>query len=291
MADFDLALLRAFVSVVDAGGFTRAGERLHRTQSTISQQIRKLEDEAGVPLLDRSARHLRLTDDGERLLAHARRILALSSEARALFTGRRAEAVVRVGITEDYAADRLPALLSRFAAEHAAVRLHVRCGLSIAMLADLEAGDLDLALVKQLRPRPEALAAWVEPLYWVAGAAGRALAEDPLPLVVFPQGCIYRNHAVHELEVMGRAWRIAYTSPNLAGVQAAVTAGLGISLLDRAEIPPGSRILGPEDGFPPLPEAQVALFARQPLSPAARAVADLLIASREVCAGASRPAA
>ncbi|SOE01611.1 LysR substrate-binding domain-containing protein [Caenispirillum bisanense] len=287
MPDFDIALLRTFVSVIDAGGFTRAGQRVHRTQSTISQQIKKLEDQAGVALLDRSARHLRLTDDGERLLSYARRILALSSEAKALFSGRRTEEVVSIGVTEDYAVDRLPALLSRFARDHGGVRLHVRCGLSIAMLADLEAGELDLALVKHVRPGSSALATWREPLMWVTAADGGPMNEDPLPLVVFPLGCVYRDHAVHELEVMGRPWRIAYTSPNLSGVQAAVTAGLGVSLLDRVEVPAGARILGPEEGFPSMPEAEIALYARGPMTPAVQAVADLLIDSRPQCDGAA----
>lgn len=291
MQDFDIVLLRTFVAVVDAGGFSRAGQRLRRGQSTVSQQIKRLEDQTGAALLDRSAHHLRLTEDGERLLSYARRILALSTEAAALFGGSPAEEVVRIGVTEDYAVDRLPALLSRFAREREGrVRLHVRCGMSRDLLADLDGGDLDIALVKEVHGDRSPLALWHEPLHWVVGqGADAVLAEDPLPLVAFPQGCCYRDQAIHELETQGRAWRIAYTSPNLAGVQAAVIAGLGVALLDRQELPADARRLMPDDGFPAMPDARTALYARSGrLGPAAQEAADLL---RESVDGTARRAA
>ncbi|MBK4717267.1 LysR family transcriptional regulator [Azospirillum sp. YIM DDC1] len=258
--EMDLGLLRTFVSVVDAGGFTRAGERVHKTQSTVSQQIRRLEEQVGLPLLDRNSRAVALTDDGERLLGYARRLLALNDEANAVLSGRPAAEVVRLGVPEDYAVERLPRLLADFARANRRLRLDVRCDLSVRLRADVECGDLDIALVKQEPGRPGALRAWREPLCWVGPAVEDLHRDDPLPLVLFPQGCVYRNRAVHELERAGRRWRVAYSSPNHAGVRAAVSGGLGVSVLPHSALPAGARFLGVADGLPALPETELALL-------------------------------
>src|ERR1700704_1941562 len=145
----DLDLLRSFVSVVDAGGFTRAGERVHRTQSTVSQQIRRLEESLGYPLLLRNGRQATPTEEGERLLSYARRILALAQEARDVVSRPARDGVGRVGIPEDFAAYRLTDRLSDFARSRPSLRLEVRSGLSVQLRGALERGDLDLALLKR----------------------------------------------------------------------------------------------------------------------------------------------
>src|SRR5499427_6779639 len=145
----DLDLLRSFVSVVDAGGFTRAGERVHRTQSTVSQQIRRLEETLGCDLLDRNGRQATPTEEGERLLSYARRILALAEEARDVVARPASDGVVRLGLPEDFAAYRLADMLSDFARSRPGLRLDVRCGLSVRLAHDLERGELDLALYKR----------------------------------------------------------------------------------------------------------------------------------------------
>jgi DNA-binding transcriptional LysR family regulator len=279
-AMLDIDLLRSFVSVVDAGGFTRAGERVHRTQSTVSQQIRRLEDALGRELLNRNGRQATPTEEGERLLSYARRILALAAEARDVVARSAGEGVVRLGITEDFAAYRLAALLSRFARARPGLRLDVRCGLSVRLAHDLERGELDLALVKrdagEGRARGDAVATWPERLHWVASRRHRPDPNGPVPLAVFEQGCLYRDRAIHALESAGRAWHIAYTSPNLHGIQAAVSAGLGISILNDVGILPGHRALGRRDGFPPIPSTELTLVAAPDATPATRRLADLL---------------
>src|SRR5258708_7833346 len=131
MLDFDL--LRSFVSMVDTGGFTRAGERVHRTQSTVSQQIRRLEETLGHPLLHRNGKQATPTEEGERLLSYARRILALAEEARDAVARPVGDGVVRLGLPEDFAAYRLTQLLSDFARSRPGLRLDVRCGLSVQL--------------------------------------------------------------------------------------------------------------------------------------------------------------
>src|SRR5262249_32140218 len=127
----DLDLLRSFVSVVDTGGFTRAGERVHRTQSTVSQQILRLEKTLGFPLLHRKGRHATPTEKGERLISYARRILSLEQEAREIIAQPVGEGVLRLGVTEDFTTVRLANLLSEFGRSRPGLRLDVHCRLSV----------------------------------------------------------------------------------------------------------------------------------------------------------------
>lgn len=253
----DLDLLHSFVSVVDAGGFTAAGERVHRSQSTVSQQIRKLEESLDCALFVREGRQVSLTEDGERLLGYARRMLALSTEVREAVSGRKRVDVIRLGIPDDFAADTLTAVVSAFARSHPDVRLSVRCDLTAALTRGLERGDLDVALVKREPGAGRALAAWPENLHWIASPALDLAASGPVPLVAFPQGCIYRNRAIHALEAAGKHWRIAYESPNLLGLQAALAGGLGVALLEKRCIGPGHRVI--DAALPAVPPTELAL--------------------------------
>jgi DNA-binding transcriptional LysR family regulator len=276
----DLELLRSFVSVVDAGGFTRAGERVHRTQSTVSQQIRRLEESLGRPLLRRNGRRVSPTEEGERLLSYARRILALAEEARDVLARPAPDGIVRLGIPEDFAAYRLAQVLSKFARSRPGLRLDVRCDLSVRLRRDLARGEFDVALVKRDagdEGESGALAAWPEQLRWVTSNRFPVNNDrDPLPLAVFEQGCLYRKRAIHALEAAGRTWRIAYTSPNLAGIQAAVSVGLGISILPHVAVLADHRVLGRKDGFAKLSNTEMALIIHPDASPATRRLADLL---------------
>jgi len=273
----DIDLLRSFVSVVDAGGFTRAGERVHRTQSTVSQQIKRLEDTFGRPLLHRNGKRVALTEEGERLLSYARRILALAQEAHQVVAQSAGEGVVRLGLPEDFAASRLAQVLARFARSRRGARLDVRCDLSVRLRDDLDRGELDLILFKRDAGERGGIACWPERLSWIASRRRELdVRRDPVPLVVFPQGCLYRNRAIHALEAAGRAWYIAYTSPNFYGIQAAVSVGLGISILPQAAILADHRVLGAKEGFARVPNTELALLAAPDASPATRRLADVL---------------
>ncbi|MGC1467273.1 MAG: LysR substrate-binding domain-containing protein [Pseudolabrys sp.] len=278
----DIALLRSFVSVVDAGGFTRAGERVHRTQSTVSQQIKRLEDLVGRPLLQRNGKQATLTEEGERLLSYARRILALEREARDVVSGTATDGLVRLGIPEDFAAYRLAEMLSDFLRSRPALRLDVRCGLSVAHQRALELGELDLALFKRSAGEGQCIASWPEQLRWVTSRKRPVdLRRDPVPLAVSEQGCLYRNRLIHAIEAAGRSWHIAYMSPNLTGIQAAVSAGLGVSILPEIAIPPEHQIIEAED-FPPITNTELALVAAENASAATLRLGELLA---EFCEG------
>lgn len=273
----DLDLLRSFVSVVDAGSFTRAGERVHRTQSTVSQQIQRLEEQFGRPLLHRSGRRVSPTDDGERLLPYARRLLALADETRDAMSHSDGLGILRLGISEDFAARQLSQLLSRFFRTHPQLRYDVRCELSVNLQRDIERGELDLALLKRDAGSGAALATWPENLHWVTSRRHPiSWQTDPMPLAVFPQGCQYRNRAIHALESRGRDWRITYTCPNFSGVQAAVSAGLGVSILPESGLQSDHLVLTGKNRFPAIPDTELALILAPQASGATRRLADLL---------------
>lgn len=273
----DLDLLRSFVSVVDAGGFTRAGERVHRTQSTVSQQIRRLEEDMGRPLLHRDRKRVRPTEEGERLLSYARRILSLAEEACDVVSRHRRDGVVRLGLPEDFVAHRLSEMLSAFARSKPDLRLEVRCGKSERMRRALERGELDVALFTRDVKETGGVASWRECLVWVTSQRRPVdCRRDPLPLAVFEQGCLYRNRAIHALETVGRSWQITYTSPSILGIQAAVSAGLGIGILPEIAILPEHALLAAEAGFPPITDSALALVAAPGVSAAGCLLAEAL---------------
>jgi DNA-binding transcriptional LysR family regulator len=273
----DLELLRSFVSVVDSGGFTRAGERVHRTQSTVSQQIKRLEDDVGQPLLNRTGKEVTPTEAGERLLSYARRLLALAEEARDVVGAPSNEGAVRLGIPEDFAAYRLTKLLASFSRARPGLRLDVRVEQSINLRRDLERGDLDLALFKRGAGEKGGIAVWPERVHWVASKAHPIDPETrSVPLIGFPTGCLYRSRAIHAIESAGRNWHMAYTSSSLAGIQAAVAAGLGLSILSEIAIQADHRVLTAKDGFAPIDKTELALVASPDASPATLRLADRL---------------
>jgi DNA-binding transcriptional LysR family regulator len=273
----DLELLRSFVSVVDAGGFTRAGERVHRTQSTVSQQIKRLEDDIGRPLLNRSGRQVVPTEDGERLLSYARRLLSLAEEARDVLTRPTNEGAVRLGIPEDFAAYRLTKLLASCSRSRPGLRLDVRADQSVHLRRDLERGELDLALLKRDAGEKGGIAVWPERVHWVTSKAHPVTQKfESVPLIFFPAGCLYRTRAIHAIESAGRSWHMAYTSSSLSGIQAAVAAGLGLSILPEVAIQADHRTLTAKDGFEPIDKTEVALVVSPDASPATLRLADRL---------------
>lgn len=273
----DLELLRSFVSVVESGGFTRAGARVHRTQSTVSQQIKRLEEDVGQVLLHRDGKDVRPTEAGERLLSYARRLLSLAEEARDVLREPNSEGAIRLGIPEDFAAYRLAKLLGAFSRSHPGLRLDVRADQSKHLARDLERGELDLALYKREAGAKDAIAVWPERVHWITSKNHPIDVDVPsVPLIGFPLGCIYRAGAIHALESAGRAWHTAYTSSSLAGIQAAVAAGMGLSILSEMAIQSDHRVLTAKDGFAPINKTEVALMASPDASPATLRLADRL---------------
>lgn len=236
---FNSDLLRSFVSVIDTRSFTAAARQLNSTQSTVSQKIMRLEETAGVCLVDRGRNGITPTVAGERLLGYARRILALNAEAAAVMAGAARHITLRLGLPEDFASGRVTQALAAFIRQNPNLRLEVTSGLSRNLYRAYDQGELDIVLVKQHPGEARGVMHWPEPLAWYQGK-NHALADcDPLPLVAFPSDGLYRAQMTTALDSIRRGWRLVYTSSSLAGLLSAINAGLGISLLPKRVVHSG----------------------------------------------------
>lgn len=278
----DLNLLRTFVTVVEAGGFSQAAERLLRGQSAVSLQIKRLEEAVGARLLDRGPRHVAVTAQGEIILDHARRMLDLNDQLIARVREPELEGIVRLGAPEDFATSHLQNVLASFASSHPRVALEVTCELTLEVLDRFKAGGLDIALIKREPSGPqEGRRVWREPLVWVGGGHQR-YRSDPLPLVVSPRPCVYRKRATDALDATARNWRIAYTCGSLTGTHAAVRAGMGITVLPQDMVPEDLVVLEPTaTGLPELDDTEIALIEAAQLSKPAERLREYIVRELE----------
>ncbi|WP_415873425.1 LysR substrate-binding domain-containing protein [Burkholderia ubonensis] len=286
--NFDIAALRSLVAGMDLGSFAKAADRVARSSSAVSAQIRKLEEQAGTPLFVKSGRGLALTDAGDAMLRYARRMIELNDEAAAAVRGVSLDGWVRIGLQEDFGEAILPGVLGRFARAHPKVRIEARVAHNAELLERLDANQLDLALVWG----DPASAAFVArtgidseeiarvPMRWIGaagvGAAGSGAAGDgdagepsvrlpdePLPLVVFDRPCRFFGAATDALDRAGVPWRVAFTTPSLAGLWAAAAAGLGLTVRSHYGLPASVRLIDAAPlGLPELPSVPLMLLRR-----------------------------
>lgn len=261
LVNLDLDLLRAFIAVAEAKSFTRAGVRLGRTQSAVSLQIQRLEQQISAELFIRDARTVVLTPAGEGLLSPSRNILRLNDEIISQVLDQKLEGEVRFGAPEDFATTHLPGVLGDYARAYPHVSLSVICDLTLNLMERMQQGELDLALIKREPLGPNiGVSVWKEPLIWVGAGLDVIPSDGAIPLVLAPAPCVYRKRATSALDAVGKRWRAAYTSPSLTGQHAALRAGLGVTALPRDMAPPDLVHLKPEDGFPPLADTEIALI-------------------------------
>ncbi len=275
MMEFEL--LRSFVAVAECGGFHRAAERLNLTQSTISQQIKRLELITKRPLFRRTTRTVALTDDGEMLLGDARRLLQLEEAARHRLTAPRLSGTVRLGANEEVAGGSLPSALGRFANLHPNVKLEVEIGVSLELIEQLDAGQLDVVFAKRPLGTSRGRLVWREPLVWAASETFDPTPGAALPLALYREHSVSRDAALLALRESELTWQIVYTSPSLTGVRAAALAGLAVTPLPASAVVGGLRALGKEAGLPLLPDLEFAIFERRRLDSAAAALAAALV--------------
>jgi DNA-binding transcriptional LysR family regulator len=275
MMEFEL--LRSFVAVAECGGFHRAADRLNLTQSTVSQQIRRLELETKRPLFRRTTRMVALTDDGEMLLGDARRLLQLEEAARRRFTSPPLSGTVRLGAVEEVAGGSLPPALGRFASSHPNVKLEVQIGVSSPLIEQLDAGRLDVVFAKRPLGTSRGRLVRREPMVWAAAETFELVAGAALPLALYREHSVSRDAALIALRERELAWQIVYTSPSLTGVRAAALAGLAITPLPASAIVAGLRVLGVESGLPVLPAFEFAIFERKRPDAAAAALTAMLV--------------
>lgn len=280
--DLDIGLLRAFATVVEARSVSGAADRLARTQAAVSMQLRRLEEDVGQRLLDRSPRGIRLTEAGETLLRYAHRALGASEEARRVLAGRQVAGTVRLGLLEDVAVGRLPRALARFSQAYPRLRLELVVDGSQELDRRLRDGGLDLAVGDPGLIAARPLARWHRPLHWVAARGFDIDPAEPLPLVSFAPTCLWQERVLAALDGAGLAWRVVCTSSSTPAIQAAVEAGLGVSVLLDGHIREAMRVIGA--GLPPAPRADFGLYrtARPAEDPAAvQSLQDFLTAELE----------
>jgi DNA-binding transcriptional LysR family regulator len=271
----DIDQLRTFVAIADTGSFTKAAEIVHKTQSAVSMQMKRLEERVGRAVFERDGRLSKLTDDGERLLDYARRIVRLNSECLASFGEAELTGRVRLGVPDDYADRYLPEILARFSRSNPRAEVTVVCEPTPNLLDRVHSNDLDLAIVTHLESRGPSEIIRVEQLLWVTSARHCIHETDPVPLALGRPTCMWRQSATEALEGAGRPFRILYVSWNSTAVGAAVLAGLAVSVLPESAVRSGMRIIGPRDGFPALPSCKIGLVRnRHDPTPLADALAQ-----------------
>lgn len=256
--ELQIDLLRTFLAVIDADSFTNASQIVHRSQSAISLQIKRLEETTGHMLFERIGRSFRLTPEGETLVPYARRMIKLHEEAMGAMSNSDVHGSVRIGIIPDYAMLFLPKLLTQFTNAYPNVQISVRCDPSTVLNPAIAKGEVDLAIVTG-EPTDTGLVIRREPALWVTSNNHLTHEKNPVPLAIFHTKCTSYTWPRAALDTISRSYRIAYESPAAAGLMAAVTSGLAVAVLYKSMITDDLRVLGPEDGFPELPEAKILL--------------------------------
>jgi DNA-binding transcriptional LysR family regulator len=275
---FDPIHLDSFLTVALTKNFTEAARRLGLQQSTVSQHVRKLEDEAGRRLFVRDTHSVTLTPDGEAMTGFAQTILDTQQRARRYFAGSQLRGRLRFGTSEDFVSTRLPELLREFMRQHALVDLELKVGVSAKLYEYLDDGELDLVLAKRRTGDDRGQLVWKDRLAWV-GAPGTRV-EPPVPLILFDAPSITRAGALEALERAGLPWRIACTSGSLSGLRAACLAGLGVTVHARGLMPEGLTEMPASSGLPPIGGVEfVVLGARTGLRGPAAALAEAIVAN------------
>jgi DNA-binding transcriptional LysR family regulator len=276
---FDLDVLRSFVLGIELGSFAKAADRLGRSTSAISAQLKKLEGQVDEPILRRSGRGMVLTPTGETLFGYAKRLLELNDEAATAGRSTGIEGCVKLGLQEDFGEHLLTGVLGSFSRAHPRIRIEARVARNAELLGLVTSGHLDLALAwgSEKRTSHSQFIASL-PMYWIGRADWTYTANDePLPLVAFESPCLMRSAATEALDRAAIPWRLAFTSPSLSGIWAAASAGLGITVRTQIGLPNQLLLL---NGLPELPKISLVLHQAEskPAQPVRR-LAEILLAS------------
>lgn len=280
---FDLDVLRSFVTGMELGSFAKAADRLGRSTSAVSAQLKKLEEQAATPIFYKSGRGLALTEAGETMLGYARRLLELNDEAASAIHDVELEGWVRLGLQEDFGEAVLPEVLGRFARAHPKVKIEARIARSHELAERIISGNLDIALawhngatLPYSRHVADVQMRWIGPAKPIEAGMRDG---DALPLVALEAPCLLRTVATETLDRAGLAWRMAFSSPSLGGIWAAVAAGLGLTIRTDIGLPANVRAMAPQVlGLPALPKMALVLHQKEAeLDPIAARLADILL--------------
>ena len=268
MRPLDLELLRTFVAITERESFALAAERVHRTQSAVTQQMARLEGQLGIALFRKVGRSKRLTEHGVRLLDYSRRLLQLNDEALASLAASDLRGPLRIGCILDASEFLLPPLLARFSQMYPKLQIEVHTDRTAHLLQALKRGEIEIALVGlpegSAEPAHPGVRLRTSPMVWMAAAAYVHDPTQPVPLVLPDQPSSYRATALAALDAHGVAWRIRHATTTLAfsSMRAALRAGLGVTVRAIDMLTPDLRVLTESEGFPRLPNVCLHLYLR-----------------------------
>ncbi len=264
--NIDIDLLRAFLTIYESGSFSQAAERLSRTQSTISQQIKKLEDMLGREVFLRTNRSVSLTTEGEVLLSYARKMISLNDEVFGRVSQPDISGSVKLGAPEAFAAQHLPEILIQFAKSHPSVGLEVHCDLSHHLIDDFEKGHFDLILIKRdSKTKIYGNKVWRETLVWAGQGKESFKMDDTIPLIVSPAPCVYRSKMIEVLDKKKIKWKPVFTSSSMTSRIAAAKAGLGVTIIPKEMLSEirGLSALNESSGLPTVPAIEIDLIMNE----------------------------
>lgn len=262
MKNLPMDLLRAFVTVAEFKGFTKAGELLGRSQPAISLQISRLEQLLDETLINREGKKIELTSAGEQFFDYANQILALNDQAISQFSKSAVIGKIRLGIPSEFATVLLPKIVGRFAKAYPNVTLEVNCQLSKTLLSKSGRANHDIILALQNNPHQgdAETQVKVDKLVWVSSMGYNSQISTKVPLIVAPQGCIYRERAIKSLNQIKQSWQIIYNIPDLTGIQQAIQEGLGVTVLARSTVPETLKVQPASSRFPELGDVGISLI-------------------------------
>ena len=260
MRSLDPDLLRTFMEVSNAPSFAEAGLRLNKTQSTVSVQMRRLEELLETDLFEKRGRRSVLTSAGQELLDYAVRIVRLNDEAVGRFLRPAVTGRIRIGTPDDYAESYLPQIFGRFARSHPTVEISLECQSSSTLIQRVEEGALDIALLTLTKPNSRARVVYREQLQWIAGTCCEPEKQSPLPLAVFEPGCVWRTLTLQAVDGAGIDYRVAYSGTNAAALAMVVREGLAVAAIPLRMAGDGFWVLGRADGLPPLGSFDIGLM-------------------------------
>ncbi len=258
--ELDISMLSCFREVAETGSFTRAGNNIGLTQAGVSTKIRRLEERLSVKVFNRTSKNLSLTLEGELLLDYARRILSLHDEAVSRLTRPEASGRLRIGLIDYFLPELLPGLLSRFTKQYPNVHLEVQTEVGTGLIPAFEKGELDLVVAGKDAHQGSCRIIFQEPLIWAMGENTDISLKEIIPLVLQPAPCHFRKLATESLEKKGSKWEILYTGSSTAGIQTAVQAGIGLSVLPLGALKEGMKKAPLQLELPELPMFSIALF-------------------------------
>ena len=279
MPTLDLELLRSFAAVVSQQSFAAAAVHLGRTQSAITQQMQRLEEQIGHPLFAKQGRQKRLTQHGERLLTYAHHMLAVNDEALRSLRQGQLEGNLRIGAPHDVAETMLPLLLTEVARTSPLLQLDIHIGRSPYLMTSLKSGEVDMIISNRADEQSqfEGVVLRNSPTVWLCAASYVHDPAKPVPLIMADGPSIFRRIGHEALDAAGVAWTPRYTSSSLIGIKAALRAGLGVTARGVEQLDAGLRVLGAGDGMPRLPDLAYHLYVRSHVvNPVTRQVFETL---------------